>query len=192
MFQPREGVEEQVYCAESMVEHLIFFLAKEEVARFNPYAKTFDNCKVNLLQVLSCKVLESIVVAADIREDNTITPDGGKLIVTLIPHARYSTLTLATCLLSQASCTKNRQRCCKRSYSLTSPKTTLEISPSFHAFSSITCNILDVYRPTLHPHPIVRLSSTYHTNIASHYSSRCLENRSYTDLAYGCALLRPG
>ena len=83
-----------------MVEHLIFFLAKEEVARFYPYAKTFDSCKVNLLQVLSCKmdaspeVLESIVVAANISEDSTITPDGGKLIVTLI------TLTLATCLLS--------------------------------------------------------------------------------------------
>ena len=44
-------------------------------------------------------VLESIVLAANIHEDNTITPAGGKLIVTIIPHARYSTLALATCLL---------------------------------------------------------------------------------------------
>ena len=86
--------------------HLIFEFAKEEVARFYPFAKTFDSCKIDLLQVLSCKmdgspdVLESIVLAANIREDNTITPAGGKLIVTIIPHARYSTLALATCLLS--------------------------------------------------------------------------------------------
>lgn len=46
---------------------------------------------------------------------------------------------------------------------------TLGISPSFNTFSSITCNALDLYRHTFHPHPhsIVRICSTYHTTIAS-------------------------
>ena len=46
---------------------------------------------------------------------------------------------------------------------------TLEISPSFNTLSSITCNALDLYRYTFppRPHSIVRISSTYHTTIAS-------------------------
>ena len=43
-----ENIKEEVRGVESMVEKLVFFLAKEEVcpvARFYPYAKIFDSCE---------------------------------------------------------------------------------------------------------------------------------------------------